>query len=357
MPGSPASGSPAPADGRPRSPPCRRGSRRSGNPLGLRCTGSARTALSTRENRSSFALSGQRSGSSPPTRGAHLVVADRVPLDGIIPAYAGRTRATGSACTTSQDHPRLRGEHIGPTPRALRGGRIIPAYAGSTANGVRMGRSFGDHPRLRGEHASLFCSQRTKGGSSPPMRGAPVMIRCSLVSAGIIPAYAGSTWRASSIRCCASDHPRLRGEHLEARLEAMRPKGSSPPTRGALPAHELPGRLVGIIPAYAGSTVAPQSRQTRGPGSSPPTRGALRRQAVREAVCRIIPAYAGSTRPSAPYPLVNADHPRLRGEHAAFGTLSTRERGSSPPTRGAPGDAVRLRADPGIIPAYAGSTC
>ena len=92
------------------------------------------------------------------------------------------------------------------------------------------------------------------------------------------------------------DHPRIRGEH------------------GRLPA--LPAHVTGIIPAYAGSTVAAAKSTGRGLGSSPHTRGA------RSSIVRNV--------------LSLRDHPRIRGEH--------------------PPQAISSRTQSGIIPAYAGST-
>ena len=71
---------------------------------------------------------------------------------------------------------------------------------------------------------------------------------------------------------------------------------------------------------------------------------------------RIIPAYAGSTRPDRPASLVEADHPRIRGEHPTIRGLGERKIGSSPHTRGAPSPGCSRRPSSRIIPAYAGST-
>ena len=71
---------------------------------------------------------------------------------------------------------------------------------------------------------------------------------------GIIPAYAGSTATSSSFERLLMDHPRIRGEHLTRWSSPSWSRGSSPHTRGArrrLGCRELPDR---IIPAYAGST-------------------------------------------------------------------------------------------------------
>ena len=52
-----------------------------------------------------------------------------------------------------------------------------------------------------------------------------------------------------------------------------------------------------------------------------------------------------------------ADHPRIRGEHSKTRRSRARRTGSSPHTRGAPAGVVIDAHHPGIIPAYAGSTC
>ena len=51
------------------------------------------------------------------------------------------------------------------------------------------------------------------------------------------------------------DHPCIRGEHTVTRQSGGRASGSSPHTRGAPQSHSSDGQHLGIIPAYAGSTV------------------------------------------------------------------------------------------------------
>ena len=274
------------------------------------------------------------------------------------------------------DHPRIRGEH--PNPRSwqqnakgssphTRGAldkvkalaellRIIPAYAGSTRPG--SGRTVGpwDHPRIRGEHAQARLRRRLR--------------------ARIIPAYAGSTRLRPPGRRPGRDHPRIRGEHSSASPWRLSRRGSSPHTRGAR--HVQPPPVVGgrIIPAYAGSTAPEAAGQDRqrdhprirgehlaglgrvigGVGSSPHTRGA---RAVLGDVGpgdRIIPAYAGSTWVSEMRASMTRDHPRIRGEHLATIGRVIGGVGSSPHTRGAPDRTRPGRRRGRIIPAYAGST-
>ena len=173
----------------------------------------------------------------------------------------------------------------------------------------------------------------------------------------IIPAYAGSTNPTPMTRSRRPDHPRIRGEHHGTEF--------------------LEDRHDRIIPAYAGSTSKVRAARPADRGSSPHTRGARAPETAPRGRRRIIPAYAGSTSPgtvsAAPvtdHPRIRgstrvrsisswqaSDHPRIRGEHVKSEVRSLGDIGSSPHTRGALHDRVGSQAWPGIIPAYAGSTC
>ena len=133
---------------------------------------------------------------------------------------------------------------------------------------------------------------------------------------GIIPAYAGSTITRLLFTLRFSDHPRIRGEHPVVLDAGVGDRGSSPHTRGARPLVSAALPPVRIIPAYAGSTTSSRARA------------------------------AG-----------RGDHPRIRGEHAAAAVPEMEVPGSSPHTRGAHIPAVEDSGVEGIIPAYAGSTC
>ncbi len=175
----------------------------------------------------------------------------------IIPAYAGSTKS--ASMRSSPVRSRV---------------RIIPAYAGSTRTGSSQPLTLPDHPRLRGEHDQPQDPDPGGEGSSPPTRGARGGTTPGRAAAGIIPAYAGSTRTVNRLGFGAMDHPRLRGEHIPTGCVAGIATGSSPPTRGAQFWHGYTPSCLGIIPAYAGSTMAHTGSAT------------------------------GAT-----------DHPRLRGEH------------------------------------------
>ena len=233
---------------------------------------------------------------------------------------------------------------------------IIPAYAGSTFSWVPINVAI--------------------SGSSPHTRGAPPDHASPGPLFGIIPAYAGSTTHQTTARRHYEDHPRIRGEHDARGIQGPLDAGSSPHTRGARPARPAQVVSTRIIPAYAGSTAGPAGSgcfdedhprirgehgswgrvSLAGLGSSPHTRGARGGGSGQDAGCDIIPAYAGSTPAGRPGRRPRRDHPRIRGEHTGFVPALHAARGSSPHTRGARGHGFAGLVGGRIIPAYAGST-
>ena len=119
----------------------------------------------------------------------------------------------------------------------------------SAAQGAR------DHPRVCGEHLPLLETFHEYPGSSPRMRGARIIGQQRTKERGIIPAYAGSTRHAGPRGRASGDHPRVCGEHLVVLSPFLHPLGSSPRMRGALQSILPAIAGIGIIPAYAGSTI------------------------------------------------------------------------------------------------------
>ena len=173
-------------------------------------------------------------GSSPLTRGAPGDNGARGRVDRLIPAHAGSTRVGRHQGRGGPAHPRSRGEHdedlrdrvrkFGSSP-LTRGAhlislppghraRLIPAHAGSTHQVPNSYFSHWAHPRSRGEHRHAEeLAKRTKG-SSPLTRGARMSRNAELRVRGLIPAHAGSTSRLLSDAESTPAHPRSRGEHL-----------------------------------------------------------------------------------------------------------------------------------------------
>ena len=84
-----------------------------------------------------------------------------------------------------------------------------------------------------GEHGNATYGVTDGVGSSPHVRGAPVVTPLPVAANGIIPACAGSTNRKRLVQRKAWDHPRMCGEHTFAELDEIRAEGSSPHVRGA----------------------------------------------------------------------------------------------------------------------------
>ena len=131
---------------------------------------------------------------------------------------------------------------------------IIPAYAGNTFRPVMVGVRPRDHPRVCGEHALLANANAEPLGSSPRMRGTQSSSAKSDYRRGIIPAYAGNTEFHLTISLKSRDHPRVCGEHLPLSRTTIATWGSSPRMRGTRSSFLRRVGRFGIIPAYAGNT-------------------------------------------------------------------------------------------------------
>ena len=241
---------------------------------------------------------------------------------------------------------------------------------------MRRCRRGWDHPRSRGVYSTHHCGRLLLVGSSPLARGLPGFAFQPGWGGGIIPARAGFTWRSSSPRRSAPDHPRSRGVYAALRAEEDPAPGSSPLARGLL--DPAPGRqsVLRIIPARAGFTRTfvrcrgwvldhPRSRGVyrtgesnprRRPGSSPLARGLRDMEGARGRTRRIIPARAGFTPHRQRLRRPSQDHPRSRGVYYNASHDPNNEAGSSPLARGLRQAVVDNTGRPGIIPARAGFT-
>ena len=151
-------------------------------------------------------------GSPPHTRGAPISQHHSGIGAGATPAYVGSTTSCCPTAPRSRDHPRVCGEHYD-------GEDVLILDEGS--------------PRVCGEHGVSGGFHFNAIGSSPPMRGARFARVTSAKWLGIIPAYAGSTFSASTIVAELWDHPRVCGEHNRPHPRSTLITGSSPHMRGA----------------------------------------------------------------------------------------------------------------------------
>ena len=137
-----------------------------------------------------------------------------------------------------------------------------------------------DHPRIRGEHAAVYQLGRHVAGIIPAYAGSTIAAHAAALALwGSSPHTRGALPAQRPCPSATGDHPRIRGEHRSARLARLRQGG--------------------IIPAYAGSTSHGSAHGFDSTGSSPHTRGA--------------PLSSAPNRPAW------RDHPRIRGEHRVDG--------------------------------------
>ena len=297
---------------------------------------------------------------------------------------------------SSTDHPRMRGEHsdteiakvvtIGSPPHArgapvvrLRGPaceRITPACAGSTRY-MRMSACGdpGSPPHARGAHTDRL-PEDSRRWITPACAGSTSRARTPAWTTPDHPRMRGEHPCGPRTRGPGRDHPRMRGEHPSSRASTSISSGSPPHARGARPDRPFPAAARRITPACAGSTarlpvheqVEADHPRMRGehqrwlkpqrpfPGSPPHARGAPEARSLDAPGERITPACAGSTAAAKASLAPVADHPRMRGEHVTRTSSAVPGGGSPPHARGAPHRYGGPCPGDRITPACAGST-
>ena len=191
-------------------------------------------------------------GSSPLSRGILKDAFVELPPIRIIPALAGNTFTITHKGHETSDHPRSRGEYSrthrsslccwGSSPLSrgihilrdepLPLGRIIPALAGNTIPPPFSQHLEPDHPRSRGEYHTAAANPAGVSGSSPLSRGIPSCFLLLKPVRRIIPALAGNTQIVHFLLRTGGDHPRSRGEYIIPSAIKRSMIGSSPLSRG-----------------------------------------------------------------------------------------------------------------------------
>ena len=253
---------------------------------------------------------------------------------------------------------------------------ITPAYAGKRLNYAPRNLAHKDHPRVCGEEPQPATHSAAPPGSPPRMRGRAAFHSRFPALAGITPAYAGKSPRATASRAAPWDHPRVCGEERHPGYRGKAPVGSPPRMRGRDLAKCKRWKAAGITPAYAGKrwtvagTVAARWDHPRVCGEelyamlafveiwgSPPRmrgRGTLAVQ--NEPQFRITPAYAGKSGFRLIFANGFGDHPRVCGEEFYIDEVLPGDTGSPPRMRGRGGPSSLCRVISGITPAYAGKS-
>ena len=173
-------------------------------------------------------------------------------------------------------HPHVCGEHLrlirkrrfwtGSSPR-MRGTQerqrqptypigLIPTYAGNTGLVGTSEQPRGAHPHVCGEHGVRWQHRPPRQGSSPRMRGTPRFLPRCARSRGLIPTYAGNTQNYPWWPSYRWAHPHVCGEHCGSPVLVDLLGGSSPRMRGTQRLAKIRHIAAGLIPTYAGNTLA-----------------------------------------------------------------------------------------------------
>ncbi len=153
----------------------------------------------------------------------------------------------------------------------------------------------------------------------------------------------------------ATVHPRVCGERARRGRHPIAAPGSSPRVRGTRNTRYDESHNGRFIPACAGN--AGQYRMTRSPhdGSSPRVRGTRFAQTWQAARLRFIPACAGNALCRLRYQAGISVHPRVCGERFRNDPSELIHFGSSPRVRGTPFKPCELVLHRRFIPACAGN--
>ena len=159
-------------------------------------------------------------GSSPLTRGKRVDKLLEPVCRGLIPAHAGKTLSSPRLISSRRAHPRSRGENeLGRVSVGVQSGsspltrgkhmlpswkgpedRLIPAHAGKTLALPCGPLERAAHPRSRGENTLSGRYHFWYHGSSPLTRGKRAISSSYSAGRGLIPAHAGKT-RSSLTGC------------------------------------------------------------------------------------------------------------------------------------------------------------
>ena len=323
----------APTAAIPRITPACAGRRRFGSPRGPRSEDHPRVC----GEKEIIRRYGDEDGGSPPRVRGEASLVDSIPArTGITPACAGRSRKSLARTAGVEDHPRVCGEKVAPSPPAIvaqgspprvRGEAvsgnpvtctpgITPACAGRSSVRFENRRRSRDHPRVCGEKLAFFAFSGCILGSPPRVRGEAQVVGGEERPNGITPACAGRSEMEEKSGQQKKDHPRVCGEKISAITSCAFGMGSPPRVRGEEPQRGGGQSLHRITPACAGRSLcavphipaqkdhprvcgekyAPSRQTCTGIGSPPRVRGEDRKCFFCNKKSRITPACAGRSR-------------------------------------------------------------
>ncbi|MDQ1294277.1 MAG: hypothetical protein QG608_2160 [Actinomycetota bacterium] len=170
---------------------------------------------------------------------------------------------------------------------------VVPAHAGVVPRRAWSRTSWTCRPRPRGGGPAPRQTVISSGTSSPPTRGWSGNTGPGPPRRPVVPAHAGVVRSVSTPAQTPASRPRPRGGGPSSTAPAVRPRRSSPPTRGWSARRLEPVADQLVVPAHAG-VVPHGSVQYRKDHSRPrPRGGGPRTSSGENHLWGVVPAHAG----------------------------------------------------------------
>ena len=132
--------------------------------------------------------------------------------------------------------------------------RNIPTCVGKTQTGAAHSHHSSEHPHVRGENRQSKRPQSRNAGTSPRAWGKPRVDRLCSEPRRYIPTCVGKTILYLLIEVIYSEHPHVRGENVEVVLITAGMNGTSPRAWGKRPHRPGDAALLRNIPTCVGKT-------------------------------------------------------------------------------------------------------
>ena len=146
-------------------------------------------------------------------RGKQYRTGDVIRHRGNIPAYAGKTGRMAWKKFANKEHPRVCGENTWVIRKACTRHGTSPRMRGKPVLGVALASNMKEHPRVCGENDRVRHGHVHPRGTSPRMRGKHATTFWLKDPTRNIPAYAGKTSFTTSLEYTLAEHPRVCGEN------------------------------------------------------------------------------------------------------------------------------------------------
>ena len=233
--------------------------------------------------------------------------------------------------------------------------RFTPAGAGTATTGPRPGAPSAVHPRGRGDGQDEDRKREDRLGSPPRARGRQRVPGRSLLAPRFTPAGAGTARSQGASACTTAVHPRGRGDGTARPIASASHDGSPPRARGRRRARAWRRRPYPVHPRGRGDGRRDAGGAGVLVGSPPRARGRRPGRSRRACQGRFTPAGAGTACVAIWAISLLTVHPRGRGDGTYYAAQGMITPGSPPRARGRQPRAQRSLGYRRFTPAGAGT--